>query len=203
MYCGLIRSPLLKSAWLTPGGTCLRHIACANYFTGAKKYIADLRVNKNINTIPNKITMSRIIASPILCMALVHDYRKVVLGGIVVCAFSDWLDGYLAKKLNQQTIFGGMLDPIADKVFLCSLATGLTILDVIPFPLAAVIIGRDILLVACTFVIRAVEKPPNAPFFDTTITATLEVTPSKLSKVFMLILLFFLCPLDVPPRFYF
>jgi cardiolipin synthase len=174
---------LLKSASRIRIGSCFRPSLCAGFFNDAKKYVADLRANKNINTIPNQITMGRILASPFLCVALVYDYKKIVLGGIVVCAFSDWLDGYLAKKLNQQTIFGGMIDPIADKVFLCSLTTGLTILNVVPFPLAVVMIGRDVLLVACTFVIRAIEKPPHAPFFDTTTSATLEVTPSKLSKV--------------------
>jgi hypothetical protein len=53
----------------------------------------------------------------------------------------------------------------------------------LPLPLACVILGRDAALVGASFVLRAIEKPPGSPFFDTTDTATFKIVPSELSKV--------------------
>ena len=134
-------------------------------------------------TIPNIITMSRIIASPGLAYAIVYDMKEVAMVGCLLAGFSDWLDGYIAKNYNQMTVLGGMLDPIADKVMIASLSAALAWKGHLPVELAAVFIGRDVLLIAASFAIRAYERPSGAPFFDTTHSATFEIVPSTLSKV--------------------
>lgn len=70
--------------------------------------------------------MSRIAASPLLSAAIAYDMKFAALGGCVLFGFTDWLDGYLAKKLNQQTVFGAFLDPMADKIFIGALSVGET-----------------------------------------------------------------------------
>ena len=144
--------------------------------------IKDIIQNKEIYTIPNAITISRIISSPALGIAIAYDMKVVALSGCLIFAFSDWLDGYLAKVLNQRTVLGGFLDPVADKFMIGSLSAGLLYQGLIPAPLVVVIIGRDVILVALSFIKRYMERPPGSPFFDTTHSATFSIVPSNLSK---------------------
>jgi len=141
------------------------------------------RTRRELWTIPNMITISRIAASPGLALAIVYDMKEVALVGCVVAGFSDWLDGYIAKNYNQMTVLGGMLDPIADKIMVGCLTGGLAWKGLLPMELAAVILGRDAVLIAASFAIRAYERPAGSPFFDTTHSATFEIVPSTLSKV--------------------
>jgi len=127
--------------------------------------------------------MSRIVASPGLSLAIVYDMKEVALGGCLLFAFTDWLDGYIARTYNQATVLGAFLDPVADKVLIAALAAGLTAKSMIPLPLFALIVGRDVLLIGASFYIRAIERPPNSPFFDTTYSATFQIIPSDLSKL--------------------
>lgn len=109
--------------------------------------------------------------------------KEIALGGCIIFGLSDWLDGYIARTYNQQTALGAFLDPLADKIFIGALVIGLTSKGLFPLPLATVIIGRDVLLVAAAFTMRVQERPEGAPFFDTSDSATFEIVPSNLSKV--------------------
>ena len=88
------------------------------------QYAQTIINNKEINTIPNIITISRIIASPLISVAIAQDMKYAALGGCVVFGLTDWLDGYLAKRLNQRTVLGAFLDPMADKVLIGALTLG-------------------------------------------------------------------------------
>lgn len=138
---------------------------------------------ERILTVPNMITISRIIASPALGYAIYHDYHKVALAGCMIAGLSDWLDGYIAKNYNQATVLGAFLDPVADKVMIGVLSISLALKGLLPFELVELFVGRDILLVACSFALRAYERPIGSPFFDTTSSATFQITPSEVSKV--------------------
>ena len=94
-------------------------------------------------------------ASPFLGMAIAYDYKSIALGGCAVAAFSDWLDGYIAKNYNQMTVLGGMLDPAADKIMIACLTAGCAWKSIMPMELAALIIGRDFLLLGASFYLRA------------------------------------------------
>ena len=133
-------------------------------------------------TVPNMITISRIVASPGLALAIAYDMKEVALVGCLVAGFSDWLDGYIAKNYNQMTVLGGMLDPIADKVMVGSLTAGMAYKGLLPMELAGIILGRDAILLVASFALRWYEQPKGAPFFDTTYSATFEIVPSNLSK---------------------
>ena len=103
--------------------------------------------------IPNLITLFRIVIIPIFVLIFYIDglpYRHIVLTALFFLAgVSDWVDGYLARKLGQQSAFGAFLDPVADKLMV---ATALVLLvsanaerseALMALP-AAVIIGREI-----------------------------------------------------------
>eukprot|EP01038_Epipyxis_sp_PR26KG_P009945 gene9945-13378_t len=145
-------------------------------------HLNSLISNKEIYTIPNIITISRIAASPLLAYAISIDMKEVALGGCVVLAFSDWLDGYLAKVLNQRTILGSFLDPVADKFMIGSLCIGLLYQNLLPLPLVGIIVGRDVLLVCASFYMRGQERPQDAAFFETKDSSTFDITPSYFSK---------------------
>ncbi len=81
-----------------------------------------------------------------------------------------------------QTIVGAFLDPVADKVFIGSVAVGLTMQGLLPAALTTIFIGRDVIIIVAGLVLRSIEKPKDAGFFDVKSTA-IQVAPSMLSKV--------------------
>ena len=113
---------------------------------------------------------------------MLKDEKEMLLVGLVLCAGSDWLDGYLARKWKQQSVLGAFIDPAADKVLICSLTIGLTLKGLIPTELATIIVLRDFLIILMGFVHRAWVKKKEDFFFDTTSSA-FEIVPSQLSKV--------------------
>lgn len=103
--------------------------------------------------LPNILTLSRIVMIPVFVVIfyLPVDWRYSVSAAIfAIAAGTDWLDGYLARKLDQSTPFGAFLDPVADKLMV---AVALTVLIeehasfILTIP-AMVIIGREIVISA-------------------------------------------------------
>jgi len=103
--------------------------------------------------VPNTLTLLRIVMIPVLVLVfyLPYDWRFLMASAIfAVAAATDWLDGYLARKLNQNTPFGAFLDPVADKLMV---AAALVVLVEVyaqwwfSIP-AAIIIGREIAISA-------------------------------------------------------
>jgi|TARA_B100000530_G_scaffold55552_1_gene31444 CDP-diacylglycerol--glycerol-3-phosphate 3-phosphatidyltransferase len=100
-------------------------------------------------TIPNLLTSFRIAAIPLIVVIyyLPFPWASQASGIIFgLAAITDWLDGYLARSLNQTTRFGAFLDPVADKLIV---ATALVVLvqndpSILMMAVAAVIIGREI-----------------------------------------------------------
>jgi len=105
--------------------------------------------------IPNSLTLLRIFFVPLLVAALVADSRtiylwgwhvaneQVALGIFLVAAFTDLLDGYLARRWKQITTVGTLLDPIADKLLVSSALVSLVQVRVIPGWMAILVIGRE------------------------------------------------------------
>jgi cardiolipin synthase (CMP-forming) len=102
-------------------------------------------------TIPTLLTWARIVAIPLIVgvfylpMAWAIETRNLIATVLfVITAATDWLDGYLARKLNQASAFGAFLDPVADKFLVCASLLVLVHLDRCNALLALVIIGREI-----------------------------------------------------------
>ena len=62
------------------------------------------KIGKQFWTLPNVITLARIGMSPLIGYAIMKDMKDIALVGCVVGAFSDWLDGYIAKNYNQKVL---------------------------------------------------------------------------------------------------
>jgi len=134
-------------------------------------------------TVPNALTMLRIVATPGLAHLIVNDHYQAAIVGCFFTGILDYFDGKLARAWNQQTVVGAFLDPLADKVFVGTLLVTLTYKGLFPVELAALIVGRDVVLLGGSFAYRFWTKPKDAAFFATSGDDVLNVTPSQLSRV--------------------
>lgn len=106
-----------------------------------------------ITSLPNLLTLLRIVLIPVLVVVfyLPFHWVNVVSAGIFAAAsFTDWLDGYLARKLKMMSPFGAFLDPVADKLLVSTsllLLVGTRDINYITIP-AIVIVGREIVISA-------------------------------------------------------
>src|SRR4051812_40864831 len=117
-------------------------------------------------TTANKITISRILLVPLFIVAVLYYtdggneiYRLIALLAFAVAAISDGVDGYLARRYNQHSELGRILDPLADKILLVSGVVLLSLknapyLERIPIWLTATIVSRDVLLVLGLIIIH-------------------------------------------------
>ena len=104
-------------------------------------------------TIPTILTWTRIVAIPLIIGVFYVWPDRTVSNLIatvmfVVFALTDWLDGYLARKLNQTSSFGAFLDPVADKFLVCASLLVLVHLNRAGVFVALIIIGREIAISA-------------------------------------------------------
>jgi cardiolipin synthase len=115
--------------------------------------------------IPNLICGLRIVLVLPIVMCLLSEEFRWALVLIFVAGFSDGLDGYLARNFDWRTRLGGILDPLADKLLLMAVILTLTWLELSPVWLAAVVIGRDLIIVTggttYNFLIGPVEPSPT------------------------------------------
>ena len=104
-------------------------------------------------TTPTILTWTRIVAIPLIAgvfyMPLDKPTQNLIATVLfVVFAATDWLDGYLARKLNQTSAFGAFLDPVADKFLVCASVLVLVHLQRADVFVALIIIGREIAISA-------------------------------------------------------
>jgi CDP-diacylglycerol--glycerol-3-phosphate 3-phosphatidyltransferase len=104
-------------------------------------------------TIPTLLTWARIAAIPLIIGVYYLGWAPatqnlVATAMFVLFALTDWLDGYLARKLNQTSAFGAFLDPVADKFLICAALLVLLKLGRVDALVALIIIGREIAISA-------------------------------------------------------
>jgi len=98
--------------------------------------------------LPNVLTMTRmLLVAPLVYLLLTERFAAALLLALIV-GFSDWLDGALARRFGWQSEFGGMLDPLADKLMMISLFATLAWLGALPWWLFVLAVLRDLVIVA-------------------------------------------------------
>lgn len=98
-------------------------------------------------TIPNVISMTRLLGVPLfLWLVLGPEADGWALVVLMVSGATDWLDGYLARRLNQWSTLGQILDPVADRLYILAVVVGLALRDIIPWWVAVILPLRDLLL---------------------------------------------------------
>lgn len=102
-----------------------------------------------ILNIPNILTLLRIAAIPVLCVLLLSPSREAGFWAAALFAaasVTDWLDGYLARRMGIETVFGKFLDPIADKLIVMAALIMILPYDRVPAWMVLVILGREIII---------------------------------------------------------
>ncbi|KZT69317.1 CDP-diacylglycerol--glycerol-3-phosphate 3-phosphatidyltransferase [Daedalea quercina L-15889] len=156
---------------------------------------------KNIYTVPNFLTISRILACPVLGWAIIHDNFHFATTLLVYAGLTDTVDGYIARRYKMTSVLGTILDPAADKTLMTTLTLTLAFKGMIPVPLAVIIFGRDILLSLSAFYIRYTSLPPPKTFtryWDMSIPSA-EVHPTRISKINTLLQLSLMALTTVSP----
>jgi len=99
--------------------------------------------------IPNILTLMRIAAIPLMVLLLMTGERESSFWAAALfsaASFTDWLDGYLARKMGIVTVFGKFLDPIADKLIVMAALIMIIPLGRVPAWIVLIILGREIII---------------------------------------------------------
>jgi len=106
-------------------------------------------------TIPNLLSMARLLGVPLfLWLILVPKADGWAVALLIVAGFTDWLDGYLARRWNQISRLGQLLDPIADRLYILATLIGLLVRGIIPWWLVALLVGRDVIMAVVLWVLK-------------------------------------------------
>ena len=124
----------------------------------------DLRGLREQLTVPNGITLARIALIVVFGVLLVARHDGWAITALAIAGVSDFLDGYLARKLNQTSELGRILDPAADRLLTIVVVIGLAWRDIIPWWLLVALLARDVVKgIAMLWVRRAISVTPSGP----------------------------------------
>jgi cardiolipin synthase (CMP-forming) len=101
-----------------------------------------------IVTAPNAITLVRLVLMPVCAWLLATEHYGSGLVLTAVVGATDWVDGWLARRIGQVSRLGQLLDPFADRLLIASVAIALLVRSVLPWQAAALLLGRDLVLLA-------------------------------------------------------
>ena len=127
-------------------------------------------------SIPNIITLGRIILVPVIVWAIVSSQMEIAFAIFVIAGVSDAVDGFLAKRFNMASELGALLDPLADKALLVSIYVALGIWGAVPRWIVILVVSRDIMIVAAVIVSWLVGKPiPMKPLMVSKLNTVAQV----------------------------
>ncbi|WP_107984846.1 CDP-alcohol phosphatidyltransferase family protein [Rhodococcus sp. OK519] len=114
-----------------------------------------------ILTIPNLLSMIRLAGVPLFLYLLLGPQADGwALALLMLSGFTDWADGKLARLLNQMSRFGALLDPFVDRLYVITTLIAFVLRDIIPWWVAAILIGRDLILALTLPIYRRRSLPP-------------------------------------------
>ena len=127
-------------------------------------------MNALLRQVPNILSALRLFAAPVAAYLILHNIAVAALCVFVFAGLTDALDGFLAKSFGLTSRFGAWLDPAADKLLMLASYVALTVVGAVPLWLTALVIGRDIAIVAGVGLARLMDAP-------------LRITPLTIGKV--------------------
>jgi cardiolipin synthase (CMP-forming) len=114
-----------------------------------------MTASNRIWTVPNVISFVRLLGVPLFLYLLIgphHDVAAVVV--LALGGTTDWVDGYVARRLGQVSRLGELLDPFADRLYILAALIGLTVRDVVPWWLTIALLLREAVLGVALLVLR-------------------------------------------------
>jgi cardiolipin synthase len=114
-----------------------------------------IETSNRIFTLPNVISLLRLLGVPVFLYLLLvpnHDVAAVIV--LAIGGSTDWVDGYLARRMNSVSRLGELLDPFADRLYILAMLIGFTVRDVIPWWLTAALLAREAFLGVVLLVLR-------------------------------------------------
>lgn len=106
----------------------------------------NLQLTDRVFTWPNLLSALRLLLVPVFLWLIIINQNLLAFSILAFSSFTDWLDGFLARKLNQTSRLGQLLDPAADRLFILASLLGLAITNQVPWWLVLVIFARDAVL---------------------------------------------------------
>jgi len=127
---------------------------------------------RRVWTVPNLISFARLLGVPLfLYLFLVAHYEVAAIVVLTVGGTSDWVDGYLARRLNQVSRLGELLDPAADRLYILATLIALTATSILPWWFTAALLLREATLLVSLFVLRRYGYgPPPVHYLGKTAT---------------------------------
>ena len=144
-------------------------------------------------TSANYLTLLRVLMVPLLVLLLLYEFPRLALAVFLLAGLTDSLDGYIARRFDQRSELGAIMDPLADKALLtCSFIVmslpGVEALTRIPIWLTVVVLSRDILLVVAVILVNLTlgrhTFPPSTIGKRTTFAQLLSIFCVLLSNAF-------------------
>lgn len=145
-------------------------------------------------TVPNIITLTRILLTPLFIILLIQKRYHQALWIFVLAGLSDMMDGLIARRWQQRSPLGTFLDPLADKLLMCSSFVTLSISHLIPSWLAVIVISRDLVLVLGVLLFKMVH-------FPVVVQPSLAGKLSTTTQVATVLLVLVVRTWDLPPTF--
>ena len=110
-------------------------------------------------TIPNLLTILRVLLTPVLVIFLLQDRLIAALVVFIVAGITDGLDGLIARLYRQKSRLGAFLDPLADKLLLATTYVLLAVKNLVPSWLTVIVLSRDVLILLGIFVLFMQDLP--------------------------------------------
>ncbi|WP_372636036.1 CDP-alcohol phosphatidyltransferase family protein [Cohnella sp.] len=129
--------------------------------------------------VPNLLTMSRFVLIPVFLVLYFEGYAIAALLTLLLAGFTDFLDGYIARRNGQVTVTGSMLDPLADKLMMLAVILALLIKSVLPLAAFIAMAFREVGMIigSAIFYFRGLKTvPANGVGKATTIIYYLAIT---------------------------
>ncbi|GAA4895160.1 cardiolipin synthase [Stackebrandtia albiflava] len=117
--------------------------------------VRDSVVPWRVWTWPNLITLVRLCGIPVFCHLLLvaEDYVAAVVV-LAVGGGTDWVDGFLARRLGQESRFGQLLDPAVDRLYILVTVAVMTLTGLLPWQFTAVLVARELVMAATLLFLR-------------------------------------------------
>jgi len=111
-------------------------------------------VSDRVFTLPNVLSVLRLVGVPVFLWAILAEHDAVALAALMFSGVSDYLDGKIARHFGMISRVGQLLDPLADRLYIATTLFGLAWRDIIPWWLVLVLVSREVLLAVVLSVLK-------------------------------------------------